>query len=78
MVKVRLNSALREDTVEKATQKSTLKGMRKDVFETISNNPNVTIPQIVERLGMNPRSYVGDPILLVDFGQEKERAKPYV
>jgi ATP-dependent DNA helicase RecG len=67
MVKVRLTSALREENVEKivenATQKSTLKstlkdtlkGTRKDVVEIISNNPNVTIPQIAEQLGMNPR-----------------------
>ena len=85
MVKVRLNSALREETVGKSsresgqereirpgndqktgekstlkgtlksTLKSTLKGTRKDVVKIISNNPNVTIPQIAEQLGMNPR-----------------------
>ena len=54
IVKVRLNSALREENV-KTSQKSTLKGTRKDIVDIISNNPNVTIPQIAEQLGMNPR-----------------------
>ena len=42
-------------TTQKSTLKSTLKGTRKNIVEIISNNPNVTILQIAEQLGMNPR-----------------------
>lgn len=62
MVKVRLNSALREENAktsqkptQKDDQKSTLKGTRKDIVDIISNNPNATIPQIAKQLGKNPR-----------------------
>lgn len=52
-----------EESNQKSDQKSTLKGAlksalkgtRKNVVEIISNNPNVTIPQIAKQLGMNPR-----------------------
>ena len=39
----------------KGTLKSTLKGTRKSIVEIMMSNPNVTIPQIAELLGMNSR-----------------------
>ena len=39
----------------KSTPKSTLKGTRKAIREIIESNPNVTLDQIAEQLGLNPR-----------------------
>ncbi len=39
----------------KSTLKSTLKGTQKIIVDIISDNPNVTIPEIAERLKLNPR-----------------------
>ena len=39
----------------KSTPESTLKGTRKAIIEIIESNPNVTLDQIAEQLGKNPR-----------------------
>ena len=38
-----------------STLKSTLKGTRKAIIEIIETNPNVTLDQIAEQLGLNPQ-----------------------
>ena len=48
----------RESTQEstlKNTQKSTLKNTQKTIIEIIMNYPNVTIPQVAQKLNLNPR-----------------------
>jgi len=39
----------------KNTQKSTLKNTQKTIIEIIMNYPNVTIPQVAQKLNLNPR-----------------------
>ena len=39
----------------KGTLKSTLKGTRKSIVDIISQDPNVTIPQVAEKLGKHVR-----------------------
>ena len=39
----------------KSTPKSTLKGTRKNIVEMIESNPTITLNEIAEQLGKNPR-----------------------
>ena len=40
---------------QKSTPKSTLKGTRKNIVEMIESNPTITLNEIAEQLGKNPR-----------------------
>ena len=42
-------------STQKSTPKSTLKGTRKNIVEMIESNPTITLNEIAEQLGKNPR-----------------------
>ena len=44
-----------QKSTPKSTPKSTLKGTRKNIVEMIESNPTITLNEIAEQLGKNPR-----------------------
>ena len=42
-------------STQKSMPESTLKGTRKTIVEIIESNPNITLDQLAEQIGKNPR-----------------------
>ena len=50
-----VNSEATGNGGQKSTPKSTLKGTRKNIVEMIESNPTITLNEIAEQFGKNPR-----------------------